>query len=132
MTVSPRHIFASESQEIPASQSGAVSEIMAEFRWIDQAIDKVDHDRRLAWLGMKVIPSTDRFSLRHDRDGFLIAFPQFGNRLHPFGWTMDCGRARSYRALQQQPASLTQRLRAGLSDLFGLGGRMGTQISPAE
>lgn len=132
MTVSPRHIFASESQEIPGSASGAVPEIMAEFRWIDRAVDKLDHDRRLAWLGTKVIPTTDRFSLRHDRDGFLIAFPQFGNRLHPFGWTMDRGRARSYRALQQQPASLSQRLRAGLSSLFGVDGRAGTQISAAE
>lgn len=132
MTVSPRDIFASESQEIPASQSNAVPEIMAEFRWIDQAIDKVDHGRRLAWLGMKVIPSTDRFSLRHDRDGFLISFPQFGNRLHPFGWTMDRGRVRSYRALQQQPVSLSQRLRAGLSNFFRFDVRTGTEISAAE
>jgi hypothetical protein len=119
--ISLRHSpSANAAKQSLCRDDGVLREILEELRWIDGAPDSLERNRRLRWLGTQQISPNSRFALRRDRNGFLISFVQFGNPLHPMGWTLDRARASSYRALQLRKPSWLTRLRHSVSSVFGV------------
>jgi hypothetical protein len=116
------------SQENPApapkqslgSGDAVLREILEEMHWVEATQDATERERRLRWLGTEPISPGSRFALRRDRDGFVISFVQYGNAIHPMGWTIDRKRARSYRGLQQRSnSSWLSRVRQSVAFMFG-------------
>jgi hypothetical protein len=116
------------SQENPATATrkqglsggdAVLREIIEEMQWIEASQDTAERERRLRWLGTEPISPSSRFALRLDRDGFVISFVQFGNAIHPMGWTINRKRARSYRGLQQRSNnSWLGRIRQSVASMF--------------
>jgi hypothetical protein len=131
--ISLRHSSSDSPPKPSLSGDDAVlREILEELRWIEGSKDGAERELRLRWLGTKPISPNSRFALRRDRAGFLISFVQYGNQLHPMGWTIDRRRACAYRGLQQQKPSLLARLSQSLSNTFRLTARTKPHITAAE